>query len=157
MEPSRDISVESTPEPLKKLESSLLVPLWAVVCGTLSLTWGWNAMVMVGNLVRQSRGEVAVGFGLLAALVGGALSLGLPIRLLPHRCRGQFAEIGWYVTCVLSVMGCLMPGRAPFIELLSLPATPFWREVFMVGSLLIMVGAYLGVRAYWPRKPNPAP
>ncbi len=149
--------MEGTPEPLKILENSLLVPLWAVVCGALSLTWGWNAMVLVGNLVRQSRGEVAVGLGLLAGLVGGALSLGLPIRLLPHRCRGQFAEIGWSVACVLSFTGCLWPRHAPVLKLLSPPVTPFWSEVYMVGSLLIMVGAYLGVRAYWPRKPSLAP
>lgn len=29
-------------------------------------------------------------------------------------------------------------------------------EVYMVGSLLIMVGGYLGVRAYWPRTASPA-
>ncbi len=123
--------------------------------GLLSLTWGWTAMMLVGYLVRQSRSEVAVGLGLLAALVGGALALGLPIRLLPQRFRGQFAEIGWYVTCLLSIMGCLMPDRAPYFELISLPVTPFWTEVYMVGSLLIMVGAYLGVRAFWPRKASP--
>ncbi|GMU53571.1 MAG: hypothetical protein AMXMBFR33_27170 [Candidatus Xenobia bacterium] len=124
MEPSRDISVEGTPEPSKSSESGLLIQLLAMVAGSLSLTWGWTAMMLVGYLVRQSRSEVAVGLGLLAALVGGALSLGLPIRLLPQRCRGQFAEISWYVTCLLSVVGCLMPARAPHFELLSLPVTP---------------------------------
>lgn len=144
--------MEGTPEPSKKTENSVLIPVVAVICGTLSLTWGWTAMVLVGSLARQSSAQWAVAMGLLAALLGGAVSLGLPIRILPQRCRGQFAEISWYVTCILSAMGCVMPGRAPILKLPGLPATPFWMEVYMVGSLLIMVGAYLGVRAFWPRK-----